>query len=93
MVGDESGATLTTAAPTLKEDTMAKPKLGSGERFRALRSSIARRGGVRNPSAVAAAIGRRKFGAKRFAQLAAQGRRRRSRNPAVNRSRRHASSS
>ncbi len=51
-----------------------KPPLGSGERFRALKESIAHEGGVENPGAVAAAIGRKKYGAKRMAKMAAAGR-------------------
>jgi hypothetical protein len=53
-----------------------KPPLGSGERFRALVSSIKARGGVRDPAAVAASIGRRKYGTERFQELAARSRRR-----------------
>jgi hypothetical protein len=53
-----------------------KPKLGSGERFARLKASIAKRGDVRDPGAVAAAIGRKKFGAKKFAALSAAGRKR-----------------
>jgi len=56
-----------------------KPKLGSGARFKALTKSISKRGGVSNPAAVAAAIGRKKYGAKKMAQLSAAGRRRKSR--------------
>lgn len=48
-------------------------KLGSGARFKALQAKIARKGGVRNPAAVAAAIGRKKFGKARFQKLAAAG--------------------
>jgi hypothetical protein len=54
---------------------MAKATLGSGKRFASLTRAIAARGHVRNPAAVAAAIGRKKYGAKRFAQLSAHGRR------------------
>jgi len=50
-------------------------KLGSGARFRVLERSIAA-GGARDPGAVAAAIGRKKFGQKRFRALATAGRRR-----------------
>ena len=53
---------------------MKKPALGSGERFEALKEKIAARGGVRNPSAVAASIGRAKYGAKKMAKMAAAGR-------------------
>ena len=52
-----------------------KPKLGSGERFKAVQAS-ARRSGARNPAAVAAAAGRKKYGAKKFAKLSAAGRKR-----------------
>lgn len=52
-----------------------KPKLGSGGRFEALKSRLAARRGVKNPGALAAAIGRKKYGVKRMANLAAKGRR------------------
>ena len=52
-----------------------KPKLGSGERFKQVAAS-ARRGGARDPEAVAAAVGRKKYGAKRMAEMAAAGRKR-----------------
>jgi len=55
-----------------------KPKLGTGERFRRLVRQLAARG-MRNPRALAAWIGRRKYGRKRFQQLAAAGRRRKAR--------------
>lgn len=46
---------------------------GEGSRFKALEESAAA-GGARNPGAVAAAIGRKKYGASRFAKMAAAGR-------------------
>lgn len=52
-----------------------KPKLGSGKRFASLERKLAARG-ARNPAAVAAAIGRKKYGAKKMAKLAAAGRKR-----------------
>jgi hypothetical protein len=52
---------------------MAKPKLGSGARFKAVEKSAAA-GGARDPAAVAAAIGRRKYGAHKMAQMSAAGR-------------------
>ena len=55
---------------------MAKPKLGTGARFAALKAKIAKRGGVRDPGAVAAAIGRKKYGAAKMAKMAAAGRKR-----------------
>ena len=53
---------------------MAKPKLGSGERFAALKSKLGKRKGVTNPGALAAFIGRKKYGASKFAKLGAAGR-------------------
>lgn len=50
--------------------------LGDGSRFRKLKKSLAKRGDVRNPAALAAAIGRRKYGEERFAALSAMGRER-----------------
>lgn len=49
------------------------PKLGTGTRFKKLSSQLAAKG-VKNPDALAAAIGRRKFGAGKFAKLSARGR-------------------
>ena len=49
------------------------PKLGTGKRFAALEASAK---GARNPAAVAAVQGRKKFGAKKMAAMAATGRRR-----------------
>lgn len=48
--------------------------LGSGGRFKKLVKSLKAKGDVSNPAAVAAAIGRKKYGAKKFAKLAAAGR-------------------
>ncbi len=53
---------------------MAKPKLGSGARFKAVERSAAA-SGARDPAAVAAAMGRKKFGAAKMAKMAAAGRR------------------
>lgn len=44
-------------------------RLGSGERFKALTKKLAGRPGVSDPAALAAAIGRKKYGAKKFAAL------------------------
>ena len=51
-------------------------KLGSGERFEKLTRSIATKGNVRNPEAVAAVAGRKKYGKAKMARLAAAGRKR-----------------
>lgn len=50
-------------------------KLGGGGRFQKLESTLARRKGVTNPGALAAYIGRKKYGATKFAKLSAKGHR------------------
>jgi hypothetical protein len=50
---------------------MTKP--GEGARFKALEKS-AKMSGASNPAAVAAAAGRKKYGPKKFAAMAAAGR-------------------
>lgn len=52
---------------------MAKPPLGSGQRFTALTQQLAQRPGVKNPAALAAYIGRKKYGAKKFNSLSKNG--------------------
>lgn len=52
-----------------------KPTLGTGKRFKALSEKIASHGGVKDPDAVAASIGKKKWGAKKMAKMAAKGRR------------------
>jgi len=54
---------------------MAKAKLGSGKRFKALKGKLKRKG-VKNPKALAAHIGRKKYGKAKFQKLAAAGRKR-----------------
>lgn len=49
-------------------------KLGGGGRFAKLEKSL--KGKVENPAAVAAAIGRKKYGAEKMAAMAAKGRKR-----------------
>ena len=49
-----------------------KSKLGTGTRFKQLTNKLSRQG-VKNPNALAAFIGRKKYGKKRFQQLAAKG--------------------
>lgn len=51
-----------------------KAKLGEGTRFRKLAADVAAHG-AKNPKALAAWIGRKKYGKKRFQKLAASGRR------------------
>jgi len=52
---------------------MAKiPPLGSGERYKKLVSSLKEKG-AKDPRALAAYIGRKKYGKEKFQQLAAKG--------------------
>ncbi|WP_051844052.1 hypothetical protein [Streptomyces sp. NRRL S-813] len=51
------------------------PKLGTGKRFAAVAASAAK-SGAKNPKAVAAAVGRKKFGNAKMAKMATAGRRR-----------------
>lgn len=50
-----------------------KAPLGQGGRFAAVEASAAA-SGAENPAAVAAAVGRKKYGAKKMASMAAAGR-------------------
>jgi hypothetical protein len=52
---------------------MTAPRLGSGERFKKLSSTLAARG-AKNPDALAAYIGRKKWGGRKMGQLSAHGR-------------------
>jgi hypothetical protein len=47
---------------------MAKPKLGSGQRFKQLESKLADKG-ASDPGALAAYIGRKKYGNAKFEKL------------------------
>lgn len=49
------------------------PKLGTGKRFEKLSKSLAAKG-AEDPGALAAYIGRKKYGKKKFQKLAAKGR-------------------
>jgi len=55
-----------------------KPPLGTGQRFNQLKRQLSKKG-VKNPEALAAWIGRKKYGKTRYQKLAAKGRRRKSR--------------
>lgn len=50
-----------------------KPALGSGERFVKLEKSIASKGDVEDSKAVAAAIGRKKYGEDKMEKMAKAG--------------------
>lgn len=56
------------------EAVVPKAKLGSGARFAALKSKLGHQKGIHNPAALAAAIGRKKYGNKKMSQLSAGGR-------------------
>lgn len=56
-------------------------RIGSGARFRGLEAKLAGRKGVKNPGGLAAAIGRKKYGKKRFQALAEAGKRREEKAP------------
>lgn len=57
---------------------MAKPNskapLGQGGRFAALTQKLAKQPGVTDPAAIAAKIGREKYGASKMGKMAAKGR-------------------
>jgi hypothetical protein len=50
-----------------------KPPLGSGERFKKLTGELEKRG-AKNPKALAAYIGRKKYGKQKMQEMAAKGR-------------------
>lgn len=51
---------------------MKKPKLGSGQRFKAVEAS-AKKSGAKNPAAVAASVGIKKYGAAKMSKLSQMG--------------------
>lgn len=53
-----------------------KPKLGAGTRFASLTKKITGKGNIEDPEAVAAAIGRKKYGEKKMAKMASAGKKR-----------------
>ena len=57
-----------------KSTTKKQPEVGSGKRFEKVKKEIEKKDDVKDPAAVAAAIGRKKYGAKRMAELAVAGR-------------------
>lgn len=66
----------------VKEKKMSKPKLGSGGRFKELEHKLSARmahhakgnKAVHDPAALAAYIGRKKYGASKMARMSAAGR-------------------
>lgn len=67
-------AKLARAAAEAYEKVKAKSKPGSGKRFKALSKALGAKG-AETPEALAAWIGRQKYGKKRFQKMAAKGRR------------------
>ena len=55
-----------------KSEPASKAKLGSGGRFKALEGKLEKQG-AKNPAAMAAAIGRAKYGSKKMGKMAAKG--------------------
>lgn len=51
-----------------------QPKLGTGKRFQNLKKKLADQPGITDPGALAASIGRKKYGTKKMAKLSAKGR-------------------
>lgn len=72
--GKHAGLTKRRAARKKYEHAAKTSKPGEGKRFAAVKAS-AKAGGAENPGAVAAAIGRKKYGKARFQKMAAAGRR------------------
>lgn len=62
-------------AQSAYKKTKATSKAGSGKRFAAM-EKVAEAKGAKNPAALAAYIGRKKYGAKKMASMAAKGRKR-----------------
>ncbi len=52
-----------------------QPKLGTGKRFKNLTKKLKKKG-AKDPKALAAYIGRKKYGKKKFQKLSSKGRRR-----------------
>lgn len=63
--------------------TKKSSRPGAGGRFAALKAKIAARGKVRNPGAVAAAIGRKKYGQSQMTKWSVAGRKRAQRRRSV----------
>jgi len=65
-----------TAAKEEHEKVMKKTPPGEGGRFAHLKKVLGKRKKIKTPGALAAWIGRRKYGQARFQKMAARGRRR-----------------
>lgn len=56
-----------------KNEPASRAPAGKGGRFQALKNKLSKKKGVTNPGALAAAIGRSKFGKGKFQSMAAKG--------------------
>lgn len=65
------GLAMRAANEAKRATSKRKPKLGSGARFKKLKAQLAAQG-VEDPAALAAHIGRKKYGPKKFAKLGAK---------------------
>lgn len=61
-------ASLNIILKTQRDTKMSKPKLGTGARFRALSTKLEEKG-AKDPDALAAYIGRKKYGEAKFEKL------------------------
>jgi hypothetical protein len=50
-----------------------KSKLGSGKRFARLKAALSHESGIKDPGALAASIGRKKYGNEKMAKLSEKG--------------------
>ncbi len=50
-----------------------KPKLDSGKRFARLKEALSKKPGITDPGALAASIGRKKYGNEKMAKLSEKG--------------------
>jgi len=75
MAGLKAGLAARRRARREYERAAKRTRPGAGARFAAIERA-ARLGGARDPAAVAAWIGRKKYGKTRFQRMAAAGRRR-----------------
>jgi len=62
-----------TALKEAHEKVMKRTKPGTGKRFASLKAKLAKKKGVRTPERLAAWIGRRKYGSKKFQKMAVAG--------------------
>lgn len=73
MVKKKGAAKLAKAAAEAYEKVKGNSKPGSGKRFKALSKALEAKG-AETPEALAAWIGRQKYGKERFQKMAAKGR-------------------